>query len=258
MSGFSAEWLALRGSFDAAGRSRHLAESFAEAIGAEGPIVDLGAGTGANLRYLRGIVGSDRRWRLAEMDAGLLAQAPVGPGIEHWQCDLRWALDDLLQDAAGVTGSALLDLVSASWMMQLASIMARRRLPALFALSYDGRIAFAPADPLDEVVVEAFNRHQATDKGFGPALGPEAVRHLRAALRAAGAAVVAERSDWTIAPSDAVMALAMIEGLVAPALAMAPANPEAIADWARRRRTRIADAALAITVGHRDLLATWV
>ena len=44
----------------------------------------------------------------------------------------------------------------------------------LFALNYDGRIKCAPGDPDDAAIVALVNRHQRTDKGFGPALGPDA------------------------------------------------------------------------------------
>ena len=49
--------------------------------------------------------------------------------------------------------------------------IAARAIPLYAALSYDGRIAFTPSDPLDADIVAAVNAHQRTDKGFGPALG---------------------------------------------------------------------------------------
>ena len=85
--------------------------------------------------------------------------------------DLELALDGPLDL---VTTSALLDLVSDDWLERLVIEAAARRLPVYAALSYDGRARFDPADPLDIEIVAAVNRHQRTDKGFGPALGPSA------------------------------------------------------------------------------------
>ncbi len=51
MSGFDAAWLALREPHDHAARSASLADRFALAVGARPRLTDLGAGTGANLRY---------------------------------------------------------------------------------------------------------------------------------------------------------------------------------------------------------------
>ena len=73
-----------------------------------------------------------------------------------------------------VTASALLDLVSETWLERLAVETAARSIPLYAALSYDGRIELTPPDPLDAAIVAAVNAHQRTDKGFGPALGPAA------------------------------------------------------------------------------------
>jgi hypothetical protein len=50
----------------------------------------------------------------------------------------------------------------------------KRRLPVYAALTYQGRAALDPAEPFDLEMIAAVNRHQRRNKGFGPALGPEA------------------------------------------------------------------------------------
>ena len=52
MSGFAAAWLALREPYDHAARSAALADRFAAAVGKAPHLLDLGCGTGSNLRYL--------------------------------------------------------------------------------------------------------------------------------------------------------------------------------------------------------------
>ena len=52
VSGFAAAWLALREPYDHAARSAALAERFAAAVGNAPHLIDLGCGTGSNLRYL--------------------------------------------------------------------------------------------------------------------------------------------------------------------------------------------------------------
>ena len=78
--------------------------------------------------------------------------------------DLEAALDGPVDL---VTTSALLDLVSETWLERLAVEIAARAIPLYAALSYDGRIALTPADPLDAAMVAAVNAHQRTDKGLG-------------------------------------------------------------------------------------------
>ena len=111
--------------------------------------------------------------------------------------DLEAALDGPVDL---VTTSALLDLVSESWLERLAVEIAARAIPLYAALSYDGRIALTPADPLDAAVVAAVNAHQRTDKGFGPALGPQAAGFAIARFEALGYSVVHGASDWSYRP----------------------------------------------------------
>ena len=101
----------------------------------------------------------------------------------HFECDIETQQGDLgtLDDHrifAGrhiVTASALLDLVSKSWLLALAAHCRVEGALALFAITYNGRFACTPADAEDEVVRDLMNRHQKTDKGLGgPAAGPDA------------------------------------------------------------------------------------
>src|SRR4029078_10130503 len=73
-----------------------------------------------------------------------------------------------------VTASALLDLVSKTWLERLAAETVARSISVYATLSYDGRVELAPLDPFDASIVAAVNAHQRTDKGFGTALGPAA------------------------------------------------------------------------------------
>ena len=98
--------------------------------------------------------------------------------------DLEAALDGPVEL---VTTSALLDLVSHDWLDRLVTEAAARRLPVYAALSYDGLATLEPADPFDRAVIDAVNQHQRRDKGFGPALGPDAAATRAGALRGASA-----------------------------------------------------------------------
>jgi hypothetical protein len=88
--------------------------------------------------------------------------------------DLEAALDGPLDLVAT---SALLDLVSYSWLKRLAIEVAVRGLPFYAALSYNGQVTFEPSDPLDAPITAAVSNHQRRDKGLGPALGPDAANN---------------------------------------------------------------------------------
>src|SRR5215468_8468401 len=121
MSDFSTDWLALREPVDAASRSMRLTRAIADALPhyRAVDILDLGAGTGANVRYLAGKLPLPQRWLLVDRDQRLLSLAPqVWPS----RClDLQQAVLDtgLFDGRALVTASALLDLVSDAWLEAL-------------------------------------------------------------------------------------------------------------------------------------------
>src|SRR5205823_8414491 len=174
---FSADWLALREPADHAARSAPLARALAEVIRpkADLRVLDLGAGTGSNLQYLAARLPTPQRWLAVDRDAALLARIPRAPipqvHVETRQVDLAGIAEDalraLVDGRALVTASALADLVSELWMLTLAARCCEAGAAALLALSYDGRIACAPADEGDEPVRQLVNDHQRRDKGFG-------------------------------------------------------------------------------------------
>ena len=171
--GFSADWLALRDPADRAARDAALAQRAARAAGPAPVILDLGCGTGATWRVLSPLLPKGARWRFVDNDPELLKVAAVaaGDGAEVVEADLG-DLDTLPLDGATlVTASALLDLMPSSW---VTGFVARLGVPFYAALSYDGRMDWTPEDPRDGAVTAAFNRHQRSDKGLGPALGPDA------------------------------------------------------------------------------------
>jgi len=154
-----------------------------------------------------------------------------------------------------ITTSALLDLVSQDWLNRLAVEAVARRLPVYAALSYDGRLELTPAEPLDRLIVDAVNRHQRTDKGFGPALGPSAAKTAIAAFERVGYAVTHGSADWDLGPADHAIQTEVQSGWAAAARGIGdPPHPE-IVDWLKRRRELIAAGRSSLRVGHVDLLA---
>jgi len=79
VSGFSAEWLALREPADHVARSESITQQLATWVQSQNnPIVvtDLGAGAGSNFRYLAPQLGHEQRWQLIDHDEMLLAALP--------------------------------------------------------------------------------------------------------------------------------------------------------------------------------------
>jgi hypothetical protein len=266
MESFGAEWLAIREPADQRSRAHALAADIGRRLDGRSPVVravDLGAGTGANVRYLLPRLPQIGHWTLVDHDAALLDLArqsldePArarGVTIEFVQADVR-AIDELpIKGTALVTASALIDLVSADWMAALAMRCRQVGCAALFALTYDGRIDSDPPEACDAEVRVLVNRHQRTDKGFGPALGPDAV--AAAEREFAGGRVVSANSDWVLDARDAELQRRLVDGWARAATEMAPDQAAEIASWRMLRLDHIARGRSLMRVGHQDL-AIW-
>ncbi|MDN3524818.1 class I SAM-dependent methyltransferase [Halomonas sabkhae] len=285
-SHFAAAWLALREPVDARSRAGSLDHAVAAWLatraaphGRAVSVLDLGAGSGSNLRYLAPRLGLAQQWTLLDQDAGLLAQAtrqlPSLPDslevstrcadMRGW-CEAPEVLDAWLDGVELVTASALLDLVSQPWVEALAAAVSRRQAAVLIALSVDGDWQLDAADPdhdaasqrahEDQWMRRHYRAHQATDKGAGAALGGAAPEAMASALQAHGYRLQMADSPWVLqAPADRALGEALLEGWRE---AVSEQVPDAVVEVERWHAARLASwqrGELIIRVGHRDLLA---
>jgi hypothetical protein len=267
---FDAAWLALREPFDHAARSASLARRFAERLPMRPQIVDLGAGTGSMFRYLAPIIARRQDWLLVDADAALLDDAfgrtaawARRRGYAATSCGDELAIStphglwrmQVLHSSSwpgasrpsrssgepdGLVCSALLDLVSASWINHLVD---RLSIPFLACLTVDGRDRWYPRHPSDARVRTAFRRDQSRDKGFGSALGPAAAACALRALATRGFVAASAPSDWRIPRAALSMQRALIDG-----------RGFSDSHWQDVRLRQAIRGRLAITIGHRDIL----
>jgi hypothetical protein len=266
MSDSLAEWLALREPFDAAARSVALTRAIADAL-PDVPvlkIVDLGSGRGSNVRYLTGHLAQPQHWLLVDQDASLLAEVPCAMAgrldprctFETRQANLGVLDASIFAERHLVTASALLDLVSETWLRSLAACCEAHHAVALFALTYNGGSECSPADTYDEVVRELMNRHQrANDKGFGCAAGPDAVDAAERSFSERGYRVRRVPSPWVLPPDAREMQRQLVTGWMEAASAIAPGESDQIQRWYRRRLGQIDAGRSRIIVRHQDLAA---
>lgn len=245
---FDAEWLALREPADHAARDAALLAQAVEAAGERPCFLDLACGTGSTCRAFAAQARADATWRLLDNDRALLerAEAQAPARVEACHLDIADPAALPLSDVTLVTASALLDLVSAAWLEALVATLCARHLPFYAALSYDGRMIWDPHHDEDDGVTAAFNAHQRSDKGFGPALGPGAVACAQALFADHGYEVRVAQSDWQFPAETSPLKETLTRDI---AHAAAEAGYRASTDWEGQRATR------ALRVGHLDLLA---
>jgi hypothetical protein len=265
MTSFSAEWLALREPYDARARNPAVFDALTASV-EQCPfirVVDLASGLGSMVRALAPRFSAPQMWRLVDNDRDLLAFArrmttpSAALSIELCGLDLNDSLEDAFDGVFDlVTASALLDLVSESWLDRLLSQIVRRGLPFYTTLTYDGRAEIEPADPLDVAIIAAANTHQRTDKGFGPALGPTAVPAAIARFKSMQYSVVTGASDWLMGPDDGEIQMKLFAAWASVAQMIGGASQSDTAGWLTRRRDAVIAGCSSIRVGHIDFLAT--
>ena len=277
---FDAGWLRLREPFDHAAANRLLLNQLVALLPARPRLLDLGAGMGSLFRLLAPIIGRAQAWMLVDADEDLLGQA--FNAIAEWGEEQGWTVTwpgralllhtprgawrveglvaDLANAPAGlplahtdaVVCSALLDLVSAAWLHGIAPAL---RSPFLACLTIDGRDVWMPRDAADIVVRTGERRHQATDKGFGPALGVHAVFAATSIFAARGFQVRTAPSDWRIPRGETALLSHLLVEAAEAARAALPLHRDAITRWETRRFRQASLARLAARIGHRDFLA---
>lgn len=280
MGEFSAQWLSLREPVDHAARSQHVCQVMLQDLRQRKGqtlngvrVLDLGCGSGSNLRALAPLLGENQHWTLVDYDDDLLKAA--SQALQDWAqavisvdgqtlvlrqsgftmtVILRRA--DLSQDLSAlmalpvdlVTASALFDLVSSKWVAQFAAAL---QAPLYAVLSFDGQMSWEPEHGLDASVVQAFCTHQQQDKGFGQALGPNSGSYLARALGAKGFEVTCDKSPWDVQSLPSAFHDMLIDGIASAATDIGGIEPDVLDQWLQSRRV-----AQRCIIGHDDLYAT--
>jgi SAM-dependent methyltransferase len=252
---FSIDWLNLREPADSRARDSGLIARLTDwTAGRPVRVLDLGSGTGSSYRALAPALGG--HWTLTDIDTALLAEArhrhgdePTFAAVRHLDLvrDLEAVISEVRPDI--ICGSALIDLASSTWLDRLAGVLPRGTALYL-ALSYDGVEVWTPKPPHEGVAHAAFLDHQRTDKGFGPAIGPDAAQHLAEKLAGETHRVWLGDSPWILDGTERDLISALAAGS-AEAVAQSGALTDAqLEDWAAGRA-----AADHVRIGHTDLLA---
>lgn len=282
---FSGDWLDLREPHDAAARDERLAARLSAALPARPRIIDLGAGTGALLRWLALYIGRPQAWTLVDADRALIERAfdtiadraeamgwnVTAPGkrtiLVHTPAG-AWRVEGLVADLAGapnnlplhqfdaVVNTALCDLVSEAWITRMAAACAARKIPFYAALNVTGMAQFTPPHRHDAWIRRGFLRDQGRDKGFGgPALGHAAPEAITRAFQAQGYTVERAASPWRIPRRFDAMLGELALGCYEAALSNTLRDRRQLNAWMDDRSEQADNQRLAATVPHQDVLA---
>ena len=264
---FSAEWLALREPVDHRSRADELVPILREEWQRCGweRIVDLGCGTGSNLRYLAPKLPGFQRWILVDHDARLLDRVSI-PNQNIRVTKVKGVLSQeglvFVSEADVVTCAALLDLVDEIWLRKLVSACSLRRCAAYFVLSYDGTMKWSHPDRgnidanRDDLMIQStINDHQQRRIATTKALGPTASLVTERLFKEAGYRTWRMSSQWRLGVDDRQLAHQLIDGWERAALEFHGQfdRQKRIREWAKRKR-RLLQREFWLQIGHQDLL----
>jgi SAM-dependent methyltransferase len=278
MTGFSAQWLALREPADHRARDaslrdqvmhdlNHLARVRPDPI----KIVDLGCGSGSNLRALASYMPATQHWTLVDYDPALLSAAKSA--LVQWadqtvsdqdilvlhkngkHISVKFLCEDLSSNLESVlalptdllTAAAFFDLVAEKWLERFCGLL---RSPLYTVLTYNGQEIWHPPEPMDAAMLKAFHAHQQTDKGFGVAAGPNAAGVMETLLKARGFAVSSAQSPWKLAAADRNLIEQLAIGSAGAVLETKQVSAEEVSAWRQSRSV-----AQTCEIGHTDLYA---
>jgi hypothetical protein len=290
MTSFSTDWLSLRESADHRSRNFFLQEQVLQYLKQIGrskndpiQIIDLGSGTGSNLRALAPFIHHHQKWTLVDYDPLLLnaarekicvwadsiterarnthfdhdATRPITViknnyeiTVQFLQKDLANDLQSVLSDSADlVTAAAFFDLVALDWLKQFCEAL---KTSLYTVLTYNGKETWLPSNPGDTDILAAFHQHQGTDKGFGYALGPLAVQSLEQLLKQEGFQVEMGSSPWVLNPNDFLLIQELATGTAKAVAETNLVNDEIVKQWGEQRAK-----SQHCEIGHDDLFAIY-
>lgn len=278
MAGFSAQWLALRETADHRARDVSLRNQVVHDLAhlarvRPGPInlVDLGCGSGSNLRALAPHLPATQHWTLVDYDPALLSAAKAA--LMQWADKIvseqetlvvlkngkHISIDFLCEDLSSnleavlsrpmdlLTAAAFFDLVAESWLERFCGLL---NAPLYTVLTYNGQEVWSPPQATDAAMLKAFHAHQQTDKGFGAAAGPTAAGVMEKLLKARGFAVSSAQSPWKLNASDRNLIEQLAIGSAGAVLETKRVSVEEVSAWKQSRSV-----AQTCEIGHTDLYA---
>ncbi len=257
------DWLAARVTADNAARAATLTTLLPKLINylidpdvhdATVQIIDLGAGSGANQRWLAPRLPIRQRWLHVDHNPVISRSQPLPAETVIIDASVE-ALDELLVSSNDrrqlVTCSALLDVLTTEQLTAVCQPVIDNQVAAFFSLTVTGDLTLDPPHPHDQLLLAAFNDHQ---RRAGRA-GPDASALTVDLLRAANFAVSTQDTPWQLTAESAPT---FVDQLLTERLAAAVAQDPALAatadDWLELRRAQLAAGVLRIELAHRDIL----
>ena len=150
-----------------------------------------------------------------------------------------------------VTASAVVDLLSRDMLDKLLRTLHQHQLAFYPTLNYQS-MRYLPAEPRDEAMIEAYERHMQREQDFGRALGPSCTATLQQlAQKIYRQSPLQGPSPWELRPTDVAMHRHMLAFMEKSITEIAPKLD--VAGWADHKRQLLKAQELHLHVDHSDV-----
>ena len=226
-------------------------------------VLDLRAGTGANVRALAPLLSPDQTWTLTVRDAA--EEAIARDHLTRWAPAALTTQDGLVLDRQGqrltlhfrihdpvAAGGALngpapplviidddLMRYPAAAIQKLTAHLAGSRSVLLARSVYDGRLKLQPHHAADGALTAALHRQLMKDEGYGPACGPVAASELSEQLKLSDYSVIEGASNVLLKAPEAPLIRAVQREMAEAQRLIAKGHDKMIDAWLARPRTSL-------------------
>ena len=175
--------------------------------------------------------------------------------IEKSDCQ-KYNLDE--NQSFIISYSAAIDLMSKSSIANSLSNMKKNNI-LFYSLCFDGKVKWLPSNHFDKYILSFFNKHQTTDKGFGKALGYQAIDYLTMKAKKLGYEVTKKESTWNIVnfnEKDKYFMRRYVLDIKKALYHMEGIDRSMLSEWYLNKKECIDHKKLKLCVGHKDILVT--
>ena len=275
-------WLDERYRFDAVARNPTIEQKFLHSLPSKDTIslVDVGAGSGANGRYLMEKIPANQQWVLIEQNPDfskaslqvlqqharhqgytsfleqdtLTLQTPTKTIQVNAKQGSLLEIENMtdLSHTDAVVANAVFDLFTPHQFDTFVSTIARYQLIFLSTLNYEN-MHFSPNTPQDEKMIALYHAHMLRPQTVGTAMGPDCIPQISEILKKYRYAVDTGSSIWNIHSKDEKMMQYLLNFMESSITELPPSPEDALLlqQWVKQKEEA---ADFTLTIEHQDIL----
>lgn len=218
------EWLNLRYDADCQSRNQRVQEQVLGQLKEDTiRILDIGAGTGSNIRYLlTKLTNPKQQWILLDQEEDLLQNVKhhlaILADLQH-QSDAKFAfhyegreisveflvgdlfsskVEAYMKSSDLIVANAFFDLLSKSQLSSFMSMLKANEQLLLATINYTGTTFSVHHSKQDDIWIERYHQHMKRPSLSGSSTGPDCINEMTRIIQDHGLRYVAGPSDWVL------------------------------------------------------------